>query len=788
MQEFAEGHRFLSRYTLKRRLGRGGMSEVWLARDDEQSRDVALKLLAADRAGAHGPSLLEAEWRLLGRLAHPRIVAAYELHADADPPCFAMAYVDGGDFRRFIGQSPERFLPPLLAALDGLEHAHANGVVHRDLKASNLLLDGNGEPVIADFGIAAGRAADSAGGGGSRYGMSPQQLAGEPPAPADDIYALGALLYELMTGSPPLYPNITDERIRTEIPPPPDHGPLADLVCAMLAKTPEGRPASVREVRDQLETLAAGAADNPTLPPVMLVQEEAPVEHVTIQPASHRIAPVNLPAGAAAATREEPAWHRFAAWGGLAAMLALAAVVFLYLPTRVPEPVVVIAEAPADGDEAEAAAQAAAEEQASATRSVGLSPYQLAQLAEKRAAAERELKVLLRNQNRLEARNVTVWGNDDFEAARAVATDGDVLFREREYDQAGERYAEAADMLAALLERADPVLEEALAAAWQAFDAGQSEEATQAFEYVLAIDPDNEQATRGLARTANLDQVLGLLTEGARQESAGSLSEALATFREAAGVDPDYGPAREAVARVSSRIGDARFNELLSRGYAALERKDYAAARQAFSDAAARRPDSSAAQAGLQQVNLQARVGRIRGLREEAEGHEAAERWRDAESNYEALLAQDDTLVFARDGRERARQRAVLDEKLTEMVGKPERLATDSVYEEAVALMEQASAVDNAGPKLSDQLRSLARLIATARTPIRVTLVSDNETNVVVYKVDRLGRFDQRELTLRPGKYTAVGTRDGYRDVRREFTLVAGQVPAPVVVRCEEKI
>ena len=84
--------------------------------------------------------------------------------------------------------------------------------------------------------------------------------------------------------------------------------------------------------------------------------------------------------------------------------------------------------------------------------------------------------------------------------------------------------------------------------------------------------------------------------------------------------------------------------------------------------------------------------------------------------------------------------------------------------------------------------RRLAGLLATAETPVRVALRSDNLTDVVVYRVGRLGVFEARELELVPGRYTAVGTRTGYRDVRREFSIEPGKPPEPLVVRCEEQI
>ena len=144
------------------------------------------------------------------------------------------------------GAPPQRVAAVLSSVAAALAHAHERGVVHRDLKASNVVVDRTGQPRLLDFGIAA--LLDEGlveRGGGSRYNVSPQQLDGEPASPADDLYALGVLAYELIQGAPPFWPEITEERIRNETPAAPkskhalpEH--LGRLVAALLAKSPKG--------------------------------------------------------------------------------------------------------------------------------------------------------------------------------------------------------------------------------------------------------------------------------------------------------------------------------------------------------------------------------------------------------------------------------------------------------------------------------------------------------------------------------------------------------------------
>ena len=192
-RELSVGTRLANRYTLARRLGRGGVAESWLASDRITRASVALKILVDDRVGAEA---LRREWQLAIRLMHAHIVRVFEFHED-DGAFYSLQFIDGPDISVLAGASPAESLPPVALIADALRYAHAKGVVHRDVKAANILLDHNGAPYLIDFGVAARGAQNP--GGGSLIAASPQQLSGNPPGPADDIFALGGLIYELVS-------------------------------------------------------------------------------------------------------------------------------------------------------------------------------------------------------------------------------------------------------------------------------------------------------------------------------------------------------------------------------------------------------------------------------------------------------------------------------------------------------------------------------------------------------------------------------------------------------------
>ena len=196
------------RYRIEHELGRGGMATVYLAHDVELDRPVAIKLLAQHLAG--DAAFLERfvrEARLAGRLAHPNVVRVYDA-GDADGrPFIVMEYVRGDSLAGPGRSSTARVVDLGIQACAGLQHAHDAGIVHRDIKPANLLVRDDGVLKIADFGIA--RAAESTRHtqvgtvlGTAAY-LAPEQVAGGDASAASDVYALGAVLYELLTGRPP---------------------------------------------------------------------------------------------------------------------------------------------------------------------------------------------------------------------------------------------------------------------------------------------------------------------------------------------------------------------------------------------------------------------------------------------------------------------------------------------------------------------------------------------------------------------------------------------------------
>ncbi|MFT5606005.1 MAG: hypothetical protein ACI9G5_002981, partial [Paracoccaceae bacterium] len=163
--------------------------------------------------------------------------------------------------------------------------------------------------------------------------------------------------------------------------------------------------------------------------------------------------------------------------------------------------------------------------------------------------------------------------------------------------------------------------------------------------------------------------------------------------------------------------------------------------------------------------------------------------WARVESDYRRVLELDSTLNFARDGLARAQRRLELDQSIEQLISRPERLYSEPVREQAAELLAEARRIQPAGESLQNQTTALRRAIERAGRKLTVTLVSDNSTSVMVYRVGRLGEFEKTQLQLTPGDYVVVGRCDGYRDARKTLSIRPDMdTVAPFDIRCTEKI
>jgi serine/threonine protein kinase len=289
MRGVVGGTKLFGRFTLQKVLGRGGMGVVWLAKDERLDRLVALKLVSESVSfDASAQEDLKRETRKSLLLTHPNIVRIFDFVEDEHSAAISMEYVDGATLSSLRVKKPnkcfdvEEIAPWVTSLCDALSYAHQSAnIVHRDLKPSNLMANSRGELKITDFGIAC-TLRDSMSyvsvrtSSGTLNYMSPQQLLGEDPSHSDDIYAVGATLYEMLSSKPPFYggdvasqvreviaPTISQRRAKFGIKGSPIPRQWEETIAACLAKEPEKRPRTAADVARRFRLGGTVRLDDP---------------------------------------------------------------------------------------------------------------------------------------------------------------------------------------------------------------------------------------------------------------------------------------------------------------------------------------------------------------------------------------------------------------------------------------------------------------------------------------------------------------------------------------------
>jgi eukaryotic-like serine/threonine-protein kinase len=260
MLENNEGHLLLNRYQLLEQIGSGGMAEIYRARDIMLDRYVAIKVLREDHSrNPEFENQFRNEARAAANLSHPNIVTVYDFGNDNDQLFIVMELVPGTDLKSLLRQrgrfTVEECIPLMVQACAGIGYAHRAGLVHCDVKPHNMLVTPDNRLKVTDFGIARAMAGISIGERsnviwGSPQYFSPEQAAGESPTPASDVYSLGVVLYEMLTGTLPFTASSVEELARLHMEakpiPPSEYIPdlpkaLEEIILKVLSKEPSAR-------------------------------------------------------------------------------------------------------------------------------------------------------------------------------------------------------------------------------------------------------------------------------------------------------------------------------------------------------------------------------------------------------------------------------------------------------------------------------------------------------------------------------------------------------------------
>ena len=675
--------RHVGRYTLIERLGVGGQSEVWRVSDETADVDLALRILSPTAARSPKAwAALEREYAASALLRHPGILRVLPPERLEGCVVLPMELADGGTLARLRGKGYLEIVPVLLEVANALGYAHARGVVHRDLKPGNVLFEHSGRAKLAGFGLAAvlpGSGAEQAvtrAWGGSPFTASPRQLRGEPASPADDVYGFGAMVYELLAGKPPHFPNFDADEVQNGPVPqlvPARQTPvqLIELVMRMLAKNVDERPTSMHRVTAELEMtlnatlaldlteladLSSGAAG---LHGPELMERRAGAHELRELPV---VRPVSAPAAAVASpeplstvteptvtepvlareavnpfmeVEDVPPLHglyppgsgaRYGAGGrqrarprrlrylvvGVMCGMGAAAVALRWQPSP---------QVQSRWQQLVAAVVSSVEGGSSARPATAVSTAANALTAPVRehpagspVGFDAPPRHFRMRLDALAARGAAQWGAADFVAAKREAAAAERAANAGDASLARAHWREASLRLAALEQRMPVMLTAQLKRGRDALATGRLAAAASAFALARQIDAASTVAIEGERRVHALRAVLALMSDGRRAERAGQYSQAMSDFRQAVAREPDYAPAKADLLRVRAAFGTEGYQKSVRAGLAALAEGRLYAAQASFQQALVYRPQGIKAATELSEVNavLRTRAHRMR--------------------------------------------------------------------------------------------------------------------------------------------------------------------------------
>ncbi len=405
-----------------------------------------------------------------------------------------------------------------------------------------------------------------------------------------------------------------------------------------------------------------------------------------------------------------------------------------------------------------------------------------------RSAAAAKLETFVALKVQAERENTSRWAEKPYQEILQLEASGDLAFTEQDYPGAEEAYDSASAELESLLGSKTEMFNGFLQDGFRFLLDEKSEDALHSFNLALAIEPDNQEARAGAERARNLDAVLALYKNALADEQSGDFAAAQNTLEALQQLDNNFVPAQILLEKVEKNYEKQQFTEQMSHFYADLESGDLKGAREVLATIKQTRGEHPEVIQAESLLVTKEETVLVATLKKQAETQSSGEQWQTALATYLQILAIAPDALFAVNGHDRASKRVELDQALQDSLSKPGRLQEDTQLETAKRLLDYARQFTPAGVRLSTQIDQLASLVARASTPVPVVLRSDNMTDIVIYHVGKMGSFYTRQISLKPGKYTIVGSRRGFRDLRTIIEVDPEKAENQLFIACQEPI
>lgn len=472
-------------------------------------------------------------------------------------------------------------------------------------------------------------------------------------------------------------------------------------------------------------------------------------------------------------------------------LLALASILFVWL-TPAPTGTIVSSRVNEDGQVEVTQSETSSTEQES--------PFSEAQREQARQDSQEVLSELLEAKKDLEAKQANEWAKPEFDQALQQAELGDASYQNREYAQAIKQYQTSLASLESIFELMPAELARRTSLGYTAIEEGKAELARTHFESAMLLDRNYVPALQGLDRVETLNEVLNLVSSARVDEetflesdSADDIEASRLKYANAVELDAKFLSATEGLERATQLKADKQYRVAMSQGFNALFANRYSQARAGFNRALEIKPNDKTASSALRQALASDTRSSLSSLLSGAKRFEAQEQWSSALSNYQTVLQRDRNQVTAKIGQIRSSARLDLENRLKAAMADPLTLSKSTAREAAQAVLAEAQAIKQKGARLNQQIASLESTLKRADATIRVSFMSDSLTEVSLKKEGakriRLGRFNEKKLALKPGRYTLIGTRLGFQDQRQELELsVAKGGEQTFAIACSDPI
>lgn len=412
--------------------------------------------------------------------------------------------------------------------------------------------------------------------------------------------------------------------------------------------------------------------------------------------------------------------------------------------------------------------------------------------ASKAGEARELLQKTLKLMARLENKGVKNWGAEPLVTSyRQVLTslaEADAYLDDQFFDQAAKGYRETIVKLKQLAASRPERIRRAIQAGDEAFAQLDSKSAKRHYAIAIAADSGNSEARAGLQRAENLPQVLEYIAQGQFHEGNGNPDIARQMYNGAILLDKAFQAARDHLRRVDELILERDFRRSMSDAISALNQKEIGQAKHALDIARNLRPDAAGVRDLEQQLKNTEQGVELQRLGRQALQYEQTEQWEKAVSAYIRVLKIDANTGFAQQGKLRAERFIELNQQVQNYLLNPDDLQSLGHMNHARKIYEMAIANSDIGPKFRDKTEKLRHLLEVYNKSVSILVQSDDMTDVRIYRVGRLGHFLEHHLKLQPGRYKALGTRSGYRDVSVLFTVPVDSEEITLTIYCKEKI